>query len=204
MGRLILAPASVPGVSMVGYAPHTAKLAKWYADICIPYTVYMENLATPPTADWRKDQTGMKFSIFNFQFSIVSAVAVVVLCAAQPGLGLVVSEIMYHPVDQDEALEFIELYNNQAISEDLSGYAFTNGIEYEFKPATVIGAKQYLVVARDPNALQAAYPDLVGSVQGPFTGRLGNDGERIELSNANGADRYLGSVRGRKALAVIA
>jgi len=129
----------------------------------------------------------MRISIFNFQSSIVTAVAVVVLCATQPGLGLVVSEIMYHPVDQDEALEFIELYNNQATSEDLSGYAFTNGIEYEFKPATVIGAKQYLVVARDPNALQAAYPDLVGSVQGPFTGRLGNDGERIELSNANGA-----------------
>jgi hypothetical protein len=94
---------------------------------------------------------------------------------------------MYHPVDQDEAIEFIELYNNQAVSEDLTGYAFTSGIQYEFKPATVIGPKQYLVVARDPNALAAAYPDLVGSVHGPFTGRLANDGERIELSNPSGA-----------------
>ena len=127
----------------------------------------------------------MKFSISNFQLSIVNAVAVVVLCAAQPSMGLVVSEIMYHPVDQDEALEFIELYNNQAVSEDLTGYAFTSGIQYEFKPATVIGPKQYLVVARDPNAVAAAYG--ISGVLGPFTGRLSNDGERLELSNPSGA-----------------
>jgi len=99
-------------------------------------------------------------------------------------MGLVVSEVMYHPVDVGETLEFIELYNEQAVFEDLSGYTFTNGIQYTFAPGTLLGSKQYLVVARDPAALQAAYN--ISGVRGPFTGRLNNDGERLELSNPGG------------------
>jgi len=115
---------------------------------------------------------------------------VVALWATQPAMALVISEIMYHPVEEggtpsgDETLEFIELYNNQATSEDLSGFAFTNGIDYTFASGTILGPKGYLVVARDPDAVKAAYG--ISVVYGPFTGRLNNDGERIELSNANG------------------
>ncbi|MHC4324449.1 MAG: hypothetical protein ACYSUX_09270, partial [Planctomycetota bacterium] len=50
----------------------------------------------------------------------------VIFGITQPGMGLVVSEIMYHPADSGEKLEFIELYNNRAVFEDLTGYAFTN------------------------------------------------------------------------------
>ncbi len=120
-------------------------------------------------------------------FAIIS---VVVLWAVQPGMALVVSELMYHPVEQggtpsgEENLEFIELYNNRAVSEDLSGYAFTNGIEYTFAGGTMIGPKGYLVIAYDPDVVEAAYG--ISGVLGPFTGRLNNDGERIELSNCNG------------------
>jgi hypothetical protein len=113
----------------------------------------------------------------------------VTACAAtlwisQPGMGLVVSEIMYHPTDPGGTLEFIELYNNRAVIEDLTNYAFTNGIQYVFEPGTKIEPKGYLVVARDPAALEAAY-DISG-VAGPFSGRLDNAGERIDLSNGGG------------------
>ncbi|UCG55936.1 MAG: lamin tail domain-containing protein [Phycisphaerales bacterium] len=111
-------------------------------------------------------------------------VCVFTLCLTRPSSALVVSEVMYHPVDGGEALEFIELYNNRAVFEDLTGYAFTNGIQYTFEPGTIIGAKEYLVVARDPAALEAVY-EITG-VYGPFTSRLSNDGERVELSNGNG------------------
>jgi hypothetical protein len=107
-----------------------------------------------------------------------------ILWFTQPGMGLVVSEIMYHPTDAGGTLEFIELYNNRAVFEDLTNYAFTNGIQYVFEPGTTIGPKGYLVVARDPAALEEAY-DISG-VKGPFSGRLDNDGERIELSNGSG------------------
>jgi hypothetical protein len=105
-------------------------------------------------------------------------------------MALVVSELMYHPVEEgntpsgNERLEFVELYNDQATSEDLSGYAFTTGIRYTFAAGTILGPKGYLVVAREPNTVKAAYG--ISVVYGPFTGRLDNDGERIELSNANG------------------
>ena len=109
---------------------------------------------------------------------------IVVFWITQSSMGLVISEVMYHPADAGETLEFVELYNNQAVFEDLSGYTFTDGIQYEFESGTVLNAGERLVVARDAAALEAVYS--IDGVLGPFTGRLGNDGERIVLSNNNG------------------
>ncbi len=125
----------------------------------------------------------------RFRHGLLMAVCVVFLWLAQPGFGLMITEVMYHPpglsaTAEDEKLEFIELYNNREVSEDLSGWAFTNGIDYVFGPDTLLGPRQYLVVARDPDALKAACG--ISNVVGPYTGRLDNTGERIDLSNANG------------------
>jgi hypothetical protein len=117
-------------------------------------------------------------------FRLLVAIFAVNLWVARPGMGLVVSEVMYHPAGAGETLEFIELYNDRAVIEDMTNCAFTNGIEYIFEPGTKIGPKSYLVVARDPAALQEAYG--ISDVRGPYTGRLSNDGERIELSNGGG------------------
>ena len=121
--------------------------------------------------------------------SVIIFVAAV--CATQPCMALIVTEVMYHPVEDDgtpdgnETLEFIELYNNRAIPEDIGRYAITNGVNYTFPVGTVIGAKEYIVIAKDPNAVKAAYG--ITDVYGPFTsGSLNNNGERIEFSNANG------------------
>jgi len=116
--------------------------------------------------------------------SLLVMALLVFLSAIKPCPGLVISEVMYHPTDEAGTLEFIELYNNRAVFEDIGGFAFTNGIEYTFEEGTVIGAKEYLVLARDPNALEAAYG--ITGVYGPYSGRLNNGGERVELSNANG------------------
>lgn len=131
----------------------------------------------------RKEQTLIKNQM-RHRWSLLAMTCVVVLWATRLGMGLVVSEVMYHPAEGGGMFEFIELYNNRAVFEDLTGYAFTNGIEYMFEPGTIVGPKEYLVVACDPAALEAAYE--ISSVHGPFTGRLDNDGERIELSNGNG------------------
>jgi len=124
------------------------------------------------------------------QCILLAMACVVALWATRPCMALVVSELMYHPVEEgntpsgNERLEFVELYNDQATSDDLSGYKFTNGIGYTFATGTILGPKKYVVVAREPNAVKAAYG--ISVVYGPFTGRLDNDGERIELSNCNG------------------
>lgn len=125
----------------------------------------------------------------RYGYGLSALMGLVVLSLAQPGFGIMITEVMYHPpgetaATEDETLEYIELYNNRATSEDLSGWAFTKGIDYVFEPNTVLGPKQYLIVARDPNAFKAAYPNV--SVVGPYTGKLDNNGERIDLSNYNG------------------
>jgi hypothetical protein len=129
------------------------------------------------------DHVRWRCILFTVAFSVV-------LCSTQLGMGLVVSEIMYHPVEDDgkpqgeEYLEFIELYNDRAVFEDLGGYSFTNGITFTFEPGAKLAAKEYLAIARDPTAVQTTYG--ITGVLGPYSGRLNNDGERVELSNENG------------------
>jgi hypothetical protein len=118
--------------------------------------------------------------------SVLFAVSLISLFLAQPSSALVVSELMYHPVEVagNETLEYIELFNDKGTSEDLSKFSFSNGITYTFPSDTILGSKSYLVVARDPDAVKAAYG--LTTVYGPFTGRFNNDGEKIEISNPNG------------------
>src|SRR4051812_28506811 len=63
--------------------------------------------------------------------------------------GLVISEIMYHPLDRPDGknLEFLELYNSEAISLPLGSYRIAGDINYTFPSNTVINAGQYLVIA---------------------------------------------------------
>src|SRR5688572_11240453 len=73
--------------------------------------------------------------------------------------GLAISEIMYHPAPRGDGrqLEFIEIYNSQAISEDISGYRISGDVDYKFPEDTVVGAGAFLVVARSPVDIQAVY-----------------------------------------------
>jgi hypothetical protein len=121
-----------------------------------------------------------------YQQALVAMACVLCLWIVQPGKGLIISEIMYHPSEdsEGETLEFIELYNNRAVFEDLSGYAFTKGIRYTFALGTMLGPKQHLVIARHPGALVAAYG--IEAVLGPYKGSLRNSGEQIELSSNYG------------------
>ena len=100
---------------------------------------------------------------------------------------IVISEIMYHPRwDQDptEEGEYLEIFNRGDEAVDLTGFGFGDGIVYTFPEGVVLGAGEYLVVARNPGFIQEKYG--IGNVVGPFTGRLANGGERIELTDAAG------------------
>ena len=54
------------------------------------------------------------------------------LLVSSPVCALVVTEIMYNPPGTEENLEWIEIYNEKAAPEDLSGYRFTAGIHFVF------------------------------------------------------------------------
>jgi hypothetical protein len=82
---------------------------------------------------------------------------------------LAISEIMYHPAEfagMTGSLEFIEIYNAQDYVEDLSGFQLDGDVHYTFPPGTLLLSGGFLVVARDPAALQSFYG--IGGVLGPW------------------------------------
>lgn len=93
---------------------------------------------------------------------------------------VVINEIHYNPAT-NSALEYVELRNQLYVNVDMSGWRFDGGITFDFPEGTVIPARGYLVVAKDPAALQAA-TGFAGAL-GPFAGNLANDGEKLTLYN---------------------
>lgn len=94
------------------------------------------------------------------------------------------NEVMYHPVGDAVALEWVELHNQMAVDQDLSDWALGGGIDYRFPKGTILPAGGYLVVAADPAALRESTG--FGGALGPFSGRLDNGGDRLVLRNLNG------------------
>ncbi|NIP94686.1 MAG: lamin tail domain-containing protein, partial [Akkermansiaceae bacterium] len=104
---------------------------------------------------------------------------------------VVFNEIHYHPSGTDDpGLEFVELYNQNTVNVDLSGWRLSGGVDFDFPSGTVLEGSRYLVVAADPDALEAAAG--ISGVLGPFTGTLDNGGERLRLRNHN--DRIMDEV----------
>jgi hypothetical protein len=105
---------------------------------------------------------------------------------------VLITEIMYHPpnqasVDGDE-FEFIELKNVSATNRDLSGVSLTGGIHFTFPPGSVVGPGQFIVLVTNPAAFTNKYPGV--RVDGIYTGRLANQGEKITLAHATGTNFF--------------
>jgi Bacterial Ig domain/Lamin Tail Domain/CotH kinase protein len=92
---------------------------------------------------------------------------------------IVINEIMFHPANENDGEEYIELYNKGPIPVDLTGWQFTAGVNFTF-PAITIPADGYLVVAANPATFNATYGG-VSLLTGPWTGSLANGGETIRL-----------------------
>jgi hypothetical protein len=59
-------------------------------------------------------------------------------------------------------------------------------VRFTFAQGTTIGAKAYVVVAKNLNAFKAVYPSVPQNlVHGPFVGELDNGGEALTLLNSN-------------------
>jgi len=112
-----------------------------------------------------------------------------------PGRGHIgISEIMYYPPvptpaeiaqasgDQND-YEFIELLNVSDLTLNLDGLAFTDGIGFSFTGLLEPG--EFLLVIKNRAAFTARYgTNLKDRIAGEYTGRLANEGERIELQHS--------------------
>ncbi|MBA7643271.1 hypothetical protein ES703_50991 [subsurface metagenome] len=106
---------------------------------------------------------------------------------------ILISEIMYHPyhstsgpIEPENILEeYIELFNRGDALVSLSGWRFSDGVDFAFPNDVTIGAGEYLVVAANEPAFTAKYPGVT-NVIGGWVGRLSNSGEAIELTDDMG------------------
>lgn len=94
---------------------------------------------------------------------------------ASPDSVVVFNEIQYHPADPSEAGEYLELFNQMGIKEDISGWRI-DGLGYTFPPGTIVNPGGYVVLAKTPSAGQF----------GPFSGNLSNRSQRLRLINQSG------------------
>ncbi|MBN2505357.1 MAG: lamin tail domain-containing protein [Verrucomicrobia bacterium] len=98
--------------------------------------------------------------------------------------GVIISEIMYHPSSENVLEEYIELHNKGAGAVNLTGWRFSDGVEFTFPSVTLPGGG-YLVVAADVAAFTAKYPGVT-NVIGNWVGLLSNGSEDIDLDDALG------------------
>ena len=116
-------------------------------------------------------------------FPILLALTVLLSRAVAVDSVVVFNEINFHPRSNEPAGEWVELHNQMAIDIDLSGWQIEDGINFTFSEGTVIRGGGYLIIASNPAAIQAATG--LTQVLGPFTGSLGNAGEKLELRDRN-------------------
>ena len=108
----------------------------------------------------------------------------------EPQPAIVINEIMYNPsmdIGYDDDFEYLELYNNDENSVDISNWYFSEGFDYTFPANTEIAPNAYIVIAIDPDSLLDFYDISSDIVYGPFSGNLTNSGEDIVLTSTSGA-----------------
>lgn len=94
------------------------------------------------------------------------------------------------PESDDQEEEYLELLNREQVAVDVSGWSVGGGIEIVLPPGTVIPAGGTLYLSPNVRAFRARDRSPTGGEQrflvGPYSGKLSNDGETIDLYDALG------------------
>jgi hypothetical protein len=125
------------------------------------------------------------FCLFQAVLPAMGMALGLVAAAARAQGAVVINEIMYHPPDDLDQLQYVELFNRGAESVDLSGWSFTKGIHFTFPAPTALAPGACLVVCADRKVFAKHYGTEPVAL-GDFTGTLSHRGEKLELSNAAG------------------
>jgi hypothetical protein len=96
---------------------------------------------------------------------------------------LAITEIMYHPVasgtNSADDFQYLELMNTGTVALNLTGFHFTQGIEFAFTEGSLAPGQRVLLVA-NLEAFQSRYGAGL-NVGGVFTNTLAHSGERLTL-----------------------
>jgi lamin tail-like protein/IPT/TIG domain-containing protein/CotH protein len=117
-----------------------------------------------------------------------AAVLCLALGAGRPAGAITFTEIHYDPpgtAEEKTALKFIEIFNDQSVTIDLTGYHFSEGVVFDFPPGMLFRPRKYLVIAADAEAVKAHFG--IQNVLGNFSGNLSSDGDQLVLVNGSAA-----------------
>jgi len=96
---------------------------------------------------------------------------------------VVINELMYHPITEDDNDQYIELYNQGINPVNLGGWTLNDAVSFTFPSNTWLAPDHYLVIARLATQLLTEYPNLnAANTLGDYGGKLSGKGERLALS----------------------
>jgi hypothetical protein len=105
---------------------------------------------------------------------------------------VVISEIHYHPVLEDDYVErheFVELYNATDGEVDLGGWQLVGDkVMFELPAGTSVAPGGYRVIAKDAAALVATWGMDPATVVGDYAGELDNGRDTLYLRDGGGHD----------------
>ncbi len=97
---------------------------------------------------------------------------------------VVINEVMYHSITEDDANTYVELHNASTNAVEVGGWTLSGGIAYQIPDGWRIPAGGFLVVAKDAAHLMSIYPQLnTNNTAGNFNGKLSHNGEYLALAN---------------------
>lgn len=103
---------------------------------------------------------------------------------------VVFGQLEINPFSGNQEEEYLELVNESAVAVDISQWSIEGGIRYQFAPGTVIPAGEVLILSPNLKAFRSRTQSPAGGEQhfvvGPYEGKLSNEGETIDLLDAQG------------------
>ncbi len=97
---------------------------------------------------------------------------------------IVINEINYNPIESGrDTTEFVELFNAEEDTVELSGFMFNEGFNFTFPEGSIINPGEYIVIAVDSAAFRNYYG--FDAHYEWDSGALSNGGEDIRLVNAD-------------------
>lgn len=94
-----------------------------------------------------------------------------------------ITELMYDPLGSGDK-EFIEVYNGSDSVADMSGWSFSNGVNYTFASGAKLDPGKYGVITRNSAIFRNSYPNA--RILGQYVGKLLGRGELVRLVNKSG------------------
>jgi len=96
---------------------------------------------------------------------------------------VVINELMYHPLTENDAEEYIELYNTTTNVVNVGKWRIKDAVKFTIPNNTVIPPNGYLVIAANAAKLRTNYAGLnTNNCVGDWEGSLRNNGERVALT----------------------